>query len=184
MYGYLKSNVGENCGQVHARWETNEETTNIWKSARKWRTLFCYEQSNSMCLKTQVNLNYKKGFTLFGNKLEKRPQKSSWCRWKEQTLLAENKFTFGLNVFKRRRKQSKRHYTLHSPDLAPADFFLFPRFKRILKGSHFADMPDIRRRVACVVHSFPKKTIAKSIQQFYQRWQMCIVANGGYFEGE
>jgi len=32
----------------------------------------------------------------------------------------------------------------YSPDLAPSDFFLFPKIKKILKGRHFDDIHDIR----------------------------------------
>jgi len=32
----------------------------------------------------------------------------------------------------------------YSPDLAPSEFFLFPKIKEILKGRHFDDIGDIR----------------------------------------
>jgi len=32
----------------------------------------------------------------------------------------------------------------YSPDLAPSDFFLFPKIKEILKGMHFDHIDDIR----------------------------------------
>jgi transposase len=32
----------------------------------------------------------------------------------------------------------------YSPDLAPIDFFLFPKIKELLKGRHFDDIDDIR----------------------------------------
>ena len=32
----------------------------------------------------------------------------------------------------------------YSPDLAPNDFFLFPKIKEILNGRHFDDIDDIR----------------------------------------
>jgi hypothetical protein len=31
----------------------------------------------------------------------------------------------------------------YSPDLAPSNFFLFPKIKEILKGRHFDDTDDI-----------------------------------------
>jgi len=31
----------------------------------------------------------------------------------------------------------------YSPDLAPSDFFMFPKIKEILKGRHFDDIDDI-----------------------------------------
>ena len=32
----------------------------------------------------------------------------------------------------------------YSPDLAPSDFFLFPKMKEIFEGRHFGDIDDIR----------------------------------------
>jgi histone-lysine N-methyltransferase SETMAR len=32
---------------------------------------------------------------------------------------------------------------VYSPDLAPSDFFLFPKVKEIMKGRHFDDTDDI-----------------------------------------
>jgi hypothetical protein len=31
----------------------------------------------------------------------------------------------------------------YSPDLAPADFWLFPKLKSVLKGKRFSDVEDI-----------------------------------------
>jgi hypothetical protein len=39
----------------------------------------------------------------------------------------------------------------HFPDLAPADFFLFPRLKSIMKGTRFADMAEIQERATVVL---------------------------------
>jgi hypothetical protein len=33
----------------------------------------------------------------------------------------------------------------YSPELAPADFWLFPEVKSVLKGKHFSDVEDINR---------------------------------------
>jgi len=37
------------------------------------------------------------------------------------------------------------------PDLAPADFFVFPRLKSIMKGAHFADVAAIQEHVTAVL---------------------------------
>jgi transposase len=34
--------------------------------------------------------------------------------------------------------------TPYSPDLAPSNFFLFPKIKEMLKGRHLDDIDDIR----------------------------------------
>lgn len=72
----------------------------------------------------------------------------------------------------------------YSPDLAPADFFLFPRLKGVLKGQHFSDITEIQQRVTTVLRAIPKEAFADSFQQLYTRCQKCIVANGEYFEGQ
>jgi hypothetical protein len=45
----------------------------------------------------------------------------------------------------------------YSPDIAPNDFFLFPKQKEILKGRHFDDIDDIRNNITAAL-----KTIAQT----------------------
>jgi transposase len=41
----------------------------------------------------------------------------------------------------------------YSPDLAPSDFFLFPKVKEVLKRRHFDDIDDIRSNTSSEGHS-------------------------------
>ena len=43
-----------------------------------------------------------------------------------------------------------------SPDLAPNDFFLFPKIKEILKGRHFDDIDDIRSNTTAALKAIPQ----------------------------
>jgi hypothetical protein len=43
----------------------------------------------------------------------------------------------------------------YSPDLAPNDFFLFPKIKETLKGKHFDDIDDIRSNTMAALKAFP-----------------------------
>jgi len=72
----------------------------------------------------------------------------------------------------------------YSPDLAPANFFLFPRPKSIMKGAGFADMAAIQERVAAVLRSIPTEAFADNFQKLYERYQKCVVKNNDYFEGQ
>ena len=47
-----------------------------------------------------------------------------------------------------------------SPDLAPSDFFLFPKIKETLKGRHFEDIDDIMNNTMAALKAF-YKTISK-----------------------
>jgi len=44
----------------------------------------------------------------------------------------------------------------YSPDLAPNDFFMFPKIKEILKGRHFDDINDIRNNTTAGLKAIPK----------------------------
>ena len=70
------------------------------------------------------------------------------------------------------------------PDLAPADFFLFPCLKSIMKGAPYADVAAIQERVTAVLRSIPTEAFADSFQKFYESYQKCVVKNNDYFEGQ
>jgi hypothetical protein len=68
--------------------------------------------------------------------------------------------------------------------VAPADFFLFPRLKSVMKGACFADVAAIQERVTAVLRSFPKEVFADSFQKIYERCQHCVLKDDDYFEGQ
>jgi len=72
----------------------------------------------------------------------------------------------------------------YSPELTPADFFLFPRLKSLMKGARFADVVTIQERVTAVLRSIPTEAFADSFQKLYERYQKCVVKNNDYFEGQ
>lgn len=45
----------------------------------------------------------------------------------------------------------------YSPDLAPNDFFLYPKIKEILKGRHFDDIQDIKGNTMTALMAIPEK---------------------------
>jgi len=53
----------------------------------------------------------------------------------------------------------------YSPDLAPCDFFLFPRLKKVLKGHRFEATEDIKRNLTKTLLHIPKEEFAKCFQQ-------------------
>ena len=48
----------------------------------------------------------------------------------------------------------------YSPDLAPADFFQFPRLKAAIKSAHFGDVTAMKDRVTIVLRSIPREAFA------------------------
>ena len=70
----------------------------------------------------------------------------------------------------------------YSPDLAPCDFFLFPRLKKVLKGHRFEATEYIRGNSTKTLLDIPKEEFAKCFQQWQQRWVKCVAAKGNYVE--
>jgi histone-lysine N-methyltransferase SETMAR len=71
----------------------------------------------------------------------------------------------------------------YSPDLAPCDFFFFPRLKEKLCGHRFQSAEAIDTAIRDVVQVLPENIFQQCFQQLYLCWQTCIAANGDYFDG-
>jgi transposase len=56
-------------------------------------------------------------------------------------------------------------YPLYSPDLVPADFYLFPLLKSALKGGRFCDFTDIIKNVTEEL----KRMAQNGFQECFQR---------------
>jgi hypothetical protein len=72
----------------------------------------------------------------------------------------------------------------HSPDLAPCDFFLFPRLKSTLKGKRFEDVSEIQLNTTRQLQAIPKQVYQKFIEKWKDRWNRCKQSGGSYFEGD
>jgi transposase len=58
----------------------------------------------------------------------------------------------------------------YSPDLAPCDFVLFPKFKIKLKGRRFETVSDMRRESQAVLFSMNKNYFHDAFEAWKERW--------------
>ncbi|XP_054717601.1 histone-lysine N-methyltransferase SETMAR-like [Uloborus diversus] len=70
----------------------------------------------------------------------------------------------------------------YSPDLAPPDFFLFPKLKRELKGKHWDTVETIQSTTTSLLKSLSVEDFQGAFNSWKSRWQKCIDAEGSYFE--
>jgi histone-lysine N-methyltransferase SETMAR len=70
----------------------------------------------------------------------------------------------------------------HSPDLAPADIWLFPKLKSVLKGKRFSDLVNITSYVKKVLTDIPVQDFKNYFEQRPKHWEHCKNLEGGYFE--
>jgi len=71
----------------------------------------------------------------------------------------------------------------YSLDLAPSDFFLFPKIKEILNGRHFDDTDDTRSNTTAALKAIPQNQFQSCFEGWTRQWHRCIASQGEYFEG-
>jgi len=72
----------------------------------------------------------------------------------------------------------------YSPDLASADFFLFPKLKTTLKGCRFQTTEEIQENAITELHVITESAFQEAFQQGKKQWELCITSRGDYLEGD
>jgi hypothetical protein len=72
----------------------------------------------------------------------------------------------------------------YSPDLAPCDFFLFPKMKLKLKGHRCDTIEEIQAESQRVLDTLIEKDFQEAFQKRRRRWDQCLHVGGNYFEGD
>uniref|UniRef100_V5GSS2 Mariner Mos1 transposase n=1 Tax=Anoplophora glabripennis TaxID=217634 RepID=V5GSS2_ANOGL len=70
----------------------------------------------------------------------------------------------------------------YSPNMAPPDFFLFPRLKTPMKGKHFETIEGIQAACTTALKCIPEEDYRHAFDSWKIRWSQCINAGGAYFE--
>ena len=70
-------------------------------------------------------------------------------------------------------------HPVYSPDIAPTEFFLFPKINEILKGRHFDDTDDIRINTTAALKAIPQNQFQNCFEGRTRRWHRCIVHKRG-----
>ena len=72
----------------------------------------------------------------------------------------------------------------YSPDLSPCDFFLFPKLKYPLQGTHHVSIEAIKRNSLNELKAIPAEAFKKCMENWINRWHASIGSRGAYFEGD
>ena len=68
----------------------------------------------------------------------------------------------------------------YSPDLAPCDFWLFPK----LKGCRYETIEELKEAVTKVIDTLTQKVFHSAFQKLLDQFNKCITAGGDYLEGD
>ena len=68
----------------------------------------------------------------------------------------------------------------YSPDLAPCDFWLFPK----LTGCRYEAIKEMKEAVMKVIDTLTPENFHRAFQKLLERYNKCIAVGGYYFEGD
>ena len=68
----------------------------------------------------------------------------------------------------------------YSPDLAPCDFWLFPK----LRGCHYETVEEMKEAVTKVIDTLTQEDFYGAFKKLLELYNKCIPARGDYFEGD
>jgi len=109
------------------------------------------------------------------------------ARQKRPELLANNSWIFhhdnapahtalSVREFLTTKQITVLEHPAYSPDLAPSDFFLFPKIKEILKGRHFDYIDDIRSNKMAALKAIPQNQFQNCFEGWTRLWHWCIAS--------
>ena len=70
--------------------------------------------------------------------------------------------------------------TPYSRDLAPCDFWLFPK----LRGCRYETIEEVKEAVTKVIDTSTQEDFYGAFQKLFERYNKCIAAEGDCFEGD
>ena len=69
----------------------------------------------------------------------------------------------------------------NSPELAPCDFWLFPKLKEKLRGFHYEAIEEMKEAVTKVIDTLMEEDFHGAFQKLLERYK-CIAAEGDFFK--
>jgi hypothetical protein len=92
--------------------------------------------------------------------------------------------SFAVREFLAHNKITTPPHPPYSPDLAPCDFFLFPKLKIHLKGHHFGTVKYVQAAATRSLNNISSEDFLRCYEEWQQHWNRCIRPQGAYFEGD
>ena len=110
-------------------------------------------------------------------------------QWRNNTWLLHHDNAPAQDALLTRRFLTNKNMTVvphppYSPDLAPSDFFLFPKLKMKLKGQRFQTLEEIEAESQAVLNTLRENDFQECFKNWQHRWDRCQASEGVYFEGD
>ncbi|UYV72744.1 hypothetical protein LAZ67_10000487 [Cordylochernes scorpioides] len=89
--------------------------------------------------------------------------------WKDKIITGDETWVYGYDPETKPQSAEWR-------DIAPNDFFLFPKLKAVLKGRHFDTRDDIIEKSPLALKSIPKEPYKNCFDNWEKRWRCASVS--------
>jgi len=122
-------------------------------------------------------------------RLRERVQRARPKLWAENAWIvhqdnAPSQTTLVTREFLAKNKITTMGHPPYSPNLAPCDFYLFPKVKNIMRGEHLVDVDTIKRETTKPLKELTKEDMQHCFQEWEKRCTKCILSGGEYLEGD
>ena len=118
---------------------------------------------------------------------EKVLSETTPCHWfKHVRLLHDNAPSHTsaiVTAFLKKEKVTVLPHPPYSPDLAPCDFFLFPKLKASLAGRKYQSRQALGSAIHQYLITVPKSAYRDAFKKWIHRLKLCISSHGEYFKG-
>ena len=101
---------------------------------------------------------------------------------KVKEMVKDLNFLQKLNRVKAKNSMNIIEQPPYSPDMAPADFFLFPNIKLPFRGTRFQSIENIKGNSWQEPKSIPENAFEKCIDDWIIHWHKCTISGGAYFD--
>ena len=88
-----------------------------------------------------------------------------------------------VTAFLKKEKVTVLPHPPYSPDIAPCDFFLFPKLKAFLAGRKYQSRQAFGSAIHQYLITVPKSAYRDAFKKWIHRLKLCISSHGEYFEG-
>ena len=174
---FLQYDPESKCQSIHWKSPSSPSQKKAWQSKSKFKAMMIFFSDIRGIVhvdwvpesQTINQVYYKEVLTNLCEWVRRRPgmwkKNGSWVLHQDNAP-AHN--TLSVKTFLMKHKITELEHPPYSPDLAPCDFFLFPKIKSALKGTRFESVDAVKAKAMELMN----KLSEDYLQYCFQQWKI------------
>ena len=171
------------------KFSSSEESTHEQIQGEKYDYCFFFPTDVALCTNESVPLGQTVNYAFWKDVLERLRnwvQRVRADNADDRVLHHDNApghTALSIREFLAKKKIPVLPHPPYSPDLAPWDFYLFPKLKSKSKGHQFGTMEYIQKIVTDVLHTLTENEFRYCYDECKKRWNKSVTSQGSHFQG-